>query len=108
MVSKDSEPKDTDIQCLTVHASKGKEFEYVFVIGMVEDEFPSFQSIKKGANSTEMEEERRNCFVAITRTKKKLYLSYALSYYGWRKKASRFLKEMQLINNWINVPNKVY
>ncbi len=97
MVSKDSEPKDTDIQCLTVHASKGKEFEYVFVIGMVEDELPSFQSIKKGDASTEMEEERRNCFVAITRTKKKLYLSYAQSYYGWRKYASRFLREMQLI-----------
>lgn len=85
MVSKDSEPKDTDIQCLTVHASKGKEFEYVFVIGMVEDELPSFQSIKKGDSSTEMEEERRNCFVAITRTKKKLYLSYAQSYYGLEK-----------------------
>lgn len=99
MVSKDSEPKETDIQCLTVHASKGKEFDYVFVIGMVEDEFPSFQSIKQGDRSTEMEEERRNCFVAITRTKKKLYLSYAHSYYGWRKKSSRFLKEMQLINN---------
>lgn len=97
MVSKDSEPKETDIQCLTVHASKGKEFEYVFVIGMVEDELPSFQSIKKGDASTEMEEERRNCFVAITRTKKKLYLSYAQSYYGWRKYASRFLREMQLI-----------
>lgn len=97
MVSKEAEPNETDVQCLTVHASKGKEFDYVFVIGMVEDEFPSFQSIKKGDSSTEMEEERRNCFVAITRTKQKLYLSFAQTYYGWRKKASRFLREMRLI-----------
>ena len=97
MVSKEAEPKENDIQCLTVHASKGKEFDYVFVIGMVEDELPSFQSIKKGNSSTEMEEERRNCFVAITRTKQKLFLSYAQSYYGWSKKVSRFLMEMELI-----------
>lgn len=97
MVSKEPEPKETDIQCLTIHASKGKEFDYVFVIGLVEDELPSFQSIKKGDNSIEMEEERRNCFVAITRTKQKLYLSYAYYYNGWRKKPSRFLKEMQLM-----------
>lgn len=97
MVSKDAEPNESDVQCLTVHASKGKEFDYVFVIGMVEDEFPSFQSIKMGESSTEMEEERRNCFVAITRTKQKLHLTYAQSYNGWKKKASRFLREMQLI-----------
>lgn len=97
MVSKEPDPKETDIQCLTIHASKGKEFDYVFVIGLVEDELPSFQSIKKGDNSIEMEEERRNCFVAITRTKQKLYLSYAERYYGWNKNPSRFLKEMQLL-----------
>lgn len=99
MFSKDPEPKETDIQCLTIHASKGKEFDYVFVIGMVEDELPSFQSIRKGDNSIEMEEERRNCFVAITRTKEKLYLSYALKYNGWEKQPSRFLKEMQLLES---------
>jgi DNA helicase-2/ATP-dependent DNA helicase PcrA len=45
-----------------------------------------------------MEEERRNCFVAITRTKECLILSLAESYRGWRKKPSRFLVEMGLIN----------
>lgn len=98
MVSKEPEPKENDIQCLTIHASKGKEFDYVFVIGLVEDELPSFQSIKKGNASVEMEEERRNCFVAITRTKQKLYLSYSKSYYGWIKQPSRFLREMELLS----------
>lgn len=44
--------------------------------------------------SVEMEEERRNCFVAITRTQKKLYLTYSAKYYGWRKNPSLFLNEM--------------
>ncbi|WP_183860152.1 ATP-dependent helicase [Pectinatus brassicae] len=70
---------------------------YVFLIGLVEDELPSFQSIKKGNSSREMEEDRRNCFVAITRTKKSLFLSYSKSYYGWNKKTSRFLSEIGLI-----------
>ncbi|HAO21690.1 MAG TPA: hypothetical protein DCQ37_15215 [Desulfobacteraceae bacterium] len=47
-------------------------------------------------NSPEMEEERRNCFVAITRTGKTLTLSYADRYRGWTKKPSRFLSEMGL------------
>lgn len=97
MVSKEPEPQKTDVQCLTVHASKGKEFDYVFVIGMVEDELPSFQSKKNGDTSVEMEEERRNCFVAITRTMQKLTLTYSDRYFGWKKKPSRFLYEMQLL-----------
>lgn len=96
MFSKEEEPKPGAVQFLTIHASKGKEFDYVFLLGMVNDELPSFHSIKKGMKSAEMEEERRNCFVAITRTKKLLYLSYADLYYGWRKMPSIFLGEMQL------------
>lgn len=94
MASKDDEPKPTDVQCLTIHASKGKEFDNVFLIGLVEDELPSFQSIKCGDTSIEMEEERRNCFVAITRTKSRLYLTYAKRYNGWLKQRSRFIDEM--------------
>lgn len=97
MFSKEVEPKETDIQCMTVHASKGKEFDYVFITALVEDELPSFQSIKKGDSSTEMEEERRNCFVAITRTKKRLFLSYCKKINNWSKSPSRFLSEMKLI-----------
>lgn len=94
MISKESEPAKDAVQFLTIHASKGKEFDHVILIGMVNDELPSFQSMKKGIDSVEMEEERRNCFVAITRTQKKLYLTYSAKYYGWRKNPSLFLNEM--------------
>ena len=69
---------------------------HVYVIGLAEDIMPSFQSKKKGDQSPEMEEERRNCFVAITRTRECLVLSRAESYRGWFKEPSRFLNEMQL------------
>ena len=82
---------------MTIHGAKGKEFNYVYLIGMVEDELPSFQSKKKGDSSPELEEERRNCFVAITRTIKTLTLSYADKYRGWPKSPSRFLYEMGIL-----------
>lgn len=94
MVSKEEEPCEDAVKFLTIHASKGKEFDHVILIGMANDELPSFQSLKKGLQSIEMEEERRNCFVAITRAKKVLYLTYAKSYFGWRKEKSVFLDEM--------------
>lgn len=94
MVSKEEEPREKAVQFLTIHASKGKEFDHVIIMGMANDELPSFQSLKKGLQSTEMEEERRNCFVAITRAKKVLYLTYAQKYFGWRKEKSIFLNEM--------------
>ena len=94
MISKEIEPSEDCIQFLTIHASKGKEFDNVILIGMVNDELPSFQSIKKGINSVELEEERRNCFVAITRSKKRLFMTYSDKYFGWHKKVSMFLIEM--------------
>ena len=69
------------------------------LIGLVEDELPSFQSKQKGDRSPEMEEERRNCFVAITRSIETLTLSYAKRYRGWPKEPSRFLFEMGLLND---------
>ena len=54
------------VRCLTVHGSKGMEFKHVFLIGMADEVFPSYQATKMGTQSKEMEEERRNCFVAIT------------------------------------------
>jgi UvrD-like helicase family protein len=65
-----------------------------YVIGLAEGEMPSWQSCKKGDASPEMEEERRNCFVAITRTQERLKLSAAKNYRGWNKTESRFLAEM--------------
>lgn len=82
------------IPCLTVHGAKGLEFKHVFLIGMADEVFPSYQAVTKGPNSREMEEERRNCFVAITRVQETLHISWAQSYNGYRKKPSRFIEEM--------------
>lgn len=98
MRSKEPMPKPNAVILMTIHGAKGKEFEHVYLIGLVEDELPSFQSKQKGDNSPEMEEERRNCFVAITRTIKTLTLSYAEKYWGWPKKPSRFLSNMGLLD----------
>ncbi|WP_292420921.1 3'-5' exonuclease, partial [Methanoregula sp.] len=59
-------------------------------------EFPSYQAVKKGPLSREMEEERRSCFVAITRVQETLCLSYAKKYNGYKKVPSRFIEEMGL------------
>jgi len=82
------------IPCLTVHGAKGLEFKHVFLIGMADEVFPSYQAVKKGADSPEIEEERRNCFVAITRVEETLNISWAGTYNGFHKKPSRFLEEM--------------
>ena len=70
------------------------EADHVYLIGMAEDQIPSYQSIQKGDRSPEMEAERRNCFVAITRTKEQLTLCTARTYNGYGKKPSRFLGEL--------------
>lgn len=82
------------VPCLTVHGAKGAEFKHVFLIGMADEVFPSFQAVKKGGDSREMEEERRNCFVAITRVQETLHLSWARTYNGYPKRPSRFIEEM--------------
>lgn len=86
------------VRCLTIAASKGMEFHHVFLIGMVEDELPGYHAREKGDSSVDMQEERRNCFVAITRAEETLTLTYAASYLGYPKQPSRFLKEMGLGN----------
>lgn len=92
--SKEAPVGSNTVTLMTIHAAKGKEFDHVYVVGLAEDVLPSFQSLKAGENSPEMEEERRNCFVAITRAREWLCLSFADSYRGWSKKPSRFLREM--------------
>ena len=98
MHSKESKIKPNTVVLMSIHGAKGKEFDHVYLIGLVEDELPSFQSKQKGDKSPEMEEERRNCFVAITRAIKSLTLTYSEKYRGWNKNPSRFLTEMGLIN----------
>jgi DNA helicase II / ATP-dependent DNA helicase PcrA len=91
-------PKDA-VRCLTIAASKGMEFRHVFLIGLVEDELPSFHAKKKGDGSDEMREERRNCFVAITRAEDTLTLTLSDNYFGWQKEPSRFLADMELLRH---------
>ena len=59
---------------LTVHSSKGLEFDVVFIVGMAEGVFPDYRAQNKPA---EMAEEKRNAFVAVTRSRRLLYFSYA-------------------------------
>jgi len=82
------------IPCFTIHASKGMEFKHVYLMGLVEEQLPSWAAVKKGNDSIEMQEERRNCFVAITRAQESLTLTYSAKVFGWKKQPSRFLTEM--------------
>jgi len=68
--------KDTGnrVVLMTVHSSKGLEFPVVFITGMEEGLFPHSRSL---VDPKELEEERRLCYVAVTRAKKKLVVSYA-------------------------------
>lgn len=100
--SKRSPPDPRQIQCLTIHGAKGKQFEHVYLIGLAEGELPSYHAIRLEADSDAgrraVDEERRSCFVAITRARSTVTLTYAASYYGRRREPSRFLKEMGVVD----------
>jgi DNA helicase-2/ATP-dependent DNA helicase PcrA len=90
--------KDDDknkVSLMTIHAAKGLEFPCVFVVGMEENLFPSSMSVN---TRTELEEERRLFYVAVTRAEKKLYLSFAENRFIWGQytfcEPSRFLDEI--------------
>ena len=92
------EDKDQDpdkVTLMTIHMAKGLEFNYVYLVGMEEDLFPSQLMLSSRA---ELEEERRLFYVAITRAKKRLFLSYALSRYRFGRlkncEPSRFLDDL--------------
>lgn len=97
MRSKAPKPLPGSVPCFTIHASKGLEFDHVYLVGLVEDQLPSWAALKKGDDSRELQEERRNCFVAITRCQETLTLTYSDVVLGWRKQPSRFLSEMGLL-----------
>ncbi len=81
---------------MTLHSAKGLEFPVVFMLGMEEGLLPHMNSLN--ASSKELEEERRLCYVGLTRAMKKLYLSYAstrtLFGYEYDQTPSRFLYEI--------------
>jgi DNA helicase-2/ATP-dependent DNA helicase PcrA len=80
---------------MTIHAAKGLEFEHVHVVGLEEELFPSTMALQ---SRTELEEERRLFYVAVTRAKKTCSLSYALTRYKWgqliQAEPSRFIDEI--------------
>ena len=85
------------VSLMTVHSVKGLEFDYVFIVGMEEGIFPHYNAINYGGNA-EIEEERRLCYVAITRAKKDLTITSAKSrmLFGntTRNMPSRFIEEI--------------
>ena len=68
------DPDEDAVVMMTMHAAKGLEFPVVFVVGMEEGIFPGMRTI---GDAEEMEEERRLCYVALTRAKQRLYLTCA-------------------------------
>ena len=99
----DNEKGDDDVVALmTIHLAKGLEFNNVFIVGLEEDLFPSAMSMN---TRSELEEERRLFYVALTRAEKQAYLTYALSRYRWGKlvdsEPSRFIEEIddQFVEN---------
>ncbi len=96
----DADTKDPDnkdyVTLMTIHASKGLEFPYVYIVGLEENLFPSIQSLGTRAD---LEEERRLFYVALTRAEEKITLSFAESRYRWGNlticEPSRFIEEIK-------------
>lgn len=101
----DGENEDR-VTLMTIHAAKGLEFPYVFVVGLEENLFPSIQSVGSRAD---LEEERRLFYVAITRAQKKLTISYAENRYRWGDlticEPSRFINEVP--EKFIDFPKRL-
>ena len=91
----DTEDDGNKVTLMTVHSAKGLEYDYVYIVGMEEGLFPSSRSAESLAD---LEEERRLMYVAITRAKKGLMLTFSEMRRGWGKtentSPSRFLKEI--------------
>ncbi len=110
-VNENKDNKDT-VNLMTVHSVKGLEFKYVFVVGLEEGIFPHINSLMNG--KLELEEERRLCYVAITRAKEKLYFVNARmrSLYGNSQSnlPSRFIDEVDedLINKEFKEEKQIY
>lgn len=94
-VSEQKNDNEDKVTLMTMHAVKGLEYDYVFIVGVEEGLFPHSNSLE---SNDELEEERRLCYVAITRAKKKLYLINARSRILYGKVSSnvpsRFINEI--------------
>ena len=108
----DNDTGDDDrVALMTIHLAKGLEFPYVYIVGMEEDLFPSGMSMN---TRSELEEERRLFYVALTRAEHQAYLTYTQSRYRWGKltdaEPSRFIEEIdeKFIENLTPVSNYRY
>jgi len=92
----DTETDEDSVTLMTIHMSKGLEFSHVYIVGIEEDLFPSQLML---SSREDLEEERRLFYVAITRAKQRLFLSYALQRYRFGQlkpcEPSRFLDEIE-------------
>ena len=97
LTDQDNDKKEdrNKVTLMTIHAAKGLEFQYVYIVGLEENLFPSQMSIH---SREDLEEERRLFYVALTRAKKFAQLSYTTSRFRWGQlidcEPSRFLKEI--------------
>lgn len=86
---------EDQVALMTIHLAKGLEFPVVYIVGLEEDLFPSAMSMN---TRSELEEERRLFYVALTRAEQKAYLTYAQTRYRWGKlvdaEPSRFIEEI--------------
>lgn len=109
--AENDQPADRDterIRLSTIHQAKGLEFDIVFVITLCDGLFPSARSIESDEDGEGLEEERRLFYVAITRARNELYLSYPLIRAGYgtsgatMQQPSRFLEEIpkELMDDW--------
>lgn len=89
---KDEEEEKSAVNLSTVHASKGLEFQVVFVAACEEQLFPHWRSLEK---QSDLEEERRLMYVSMTRSEKYLFLSHAQMRKGQFNRKSRFIKEVE-------------
>lgn len=98
LLSAQDDIDDSDsVLLMTAHTAKGLEFDYVFIMGLAEGVFPNNRALNE--NPKAIEEERRLCYVASTRARKELYLTYNTEFSYTSKQmltASRFIKEMGL------------
>ncbi|QXP54732.1 UvrD-helicase domain-containing protein [Cellulophaga sp. HaHa_2_95] len=108
----DNDTGDDDrVALMTIHLAKGLEFPHVYIVGMEEDLFPSGMSM---STRSELEEERRLFYVALTRAEKQAYLTYTQNRYRWGKlidaEPSRFLEEIdeKFIENLTPIEKPAY
>ena len=92
---KETEEDRNKVSLMTIHASKGLEYPYVYLVGLEENLFPSQMALNSRAD---LEEERRLFYVAVTRAEKQVFISYASSRYKWGNliscEPSRFIEEI--------------